>query len=79
MFQRAALIDPEYFVLLPRLYALPRHVRLCSEHNRSVFVREGEYLLNEGWAAPFARAALVGCRDKAIISVWSAMKMHNAE
>ena len=52
---------------------LPEDVRVCQQHDEPVVIREREFLPNQGPAAPFAKAAFVGCCDAAIVNVLSAI------
>ena len=66
-------IDPSCFTSLPRikemLRASPEEIRNCSEHGEAVTIKESEFIPNHGAAAPFAKAAFVGCCDVAIDKV----------
>lgn len=71
--QRA--IDPTEFADLLRtkeiMKNLPEEVRICSEHGEGVTIKETDFLPNPSAAAPFAKAAYVGCCDAAINKVIS--------
>ena len=73
--QRA--IEPVDFSSIPRIKDLiddlPNDVRVCQQHDEPVVIRESEFLPNQGPAAPFAKAAFVGCCDGAIANVLSAI------
>ena len=69
-------IDPAYFTNIPRvremLKGLPEEVRVCSECGKEVEIIEGDHIPNPGDAAPFGRAAMVGCDaalDRAIAAI----------
>jgi hypothetical protein len=44
-----------------------------QQHDEPIVISESEFLPNQGPAAPFAKAALVGCCDAAIDNVLSAI------